>query len=58
MEKEKLSEHCLIHRIDTRYKKCPRQQIHVIIVVDDAEIPLCREHWFIVADSNRSWGNR
>ena len=52
-----MSEHCLIHRIDARYKECPRQQIHVIIIVDGEEVPLCREHWFMVADSNRSWGN-
>jgi len=52
---KKLSEHCLIHKFDKRFKECPQQNIHCSIVVDDVEIPLCRKHWFMVADSNREW---
>lgn len=45
-----MSEHCMIHKINRRYKKCQNQNIHLTVMWKGEEIPICWEHWCKIAE--------
>ena len=48
-------EHCMIHLVSGRFRPCSSRDIQVTIYKDGRMIPICKEHWKKIAESNLEW---
>lgn len=48
-------ERCMVHLFSRRYGPCRNTDIAVYIYKDGQRIPICREHWVKIAESDEEW---